>query len=190
VSVTFNMIQEIDSGLMAINELSLAAAAKAYMDLSIRVFPLEPGGNKNLVRGIGPGHATADPSQNALWWQAMEEANIGIPTGIPGGIIAIDIEGRTGRENLSRLEQQHGELPATASALTTFGSLKLFRSFRSSDQFREPIRRMGLGLRVLGWGQYIIAPPSKLHRYRYLWGSERSIAEPPDWLFWVMCDNL
>jgi hypothetical protein len=48
------------------------------MDLSIRVFPLEPGGNKNLVRGIGPGHATADPSQNALCAPAATQTGDGL----------------------------------------------------------------------------------------------------------------
>jgi hypothetical protein len=186
VSVTFNMAQEIGSALMAINGLSLATAARAYMKLGIPVFPLEPRGIKNLVRGVGPGHATADPSRNALWWQAMTDANIGIPTGMPTGIIAVEVEGRTGRENLARLEQEHGKLPETASILTPFGSLKLFRSFQNIGEFREPIRHVGLGLRVLGWGQYISAPPSKVRYLRpYLWESELRIAEPPNWLFWA-----
>jgi hypothetical protein len=65
--------------------------------------------------------ATVDTRQIEQWWSRWPQANIGIRTGGPQGLIAVDLDGPAGLGNWERLVAEHGAVPDTATALTPHG---------------------------------------------------------------------
>lgn len=126
-------------------------------------------------------------------WFTEGDHNIGIATGEVSGIFALDIDARhDGDQTLSRLEQEHGELPPTWRFLTGGGGEHVI--------FRHPGRsvpnsasKIGEGIDVRGDGGYIVAPPS-LHICGRPYAisvdhhpDEVELADAPTWLLDRIC---
>ena len=116
----------------------------------------------HLVRH-GVHDASANADQVAGWWRARPDANIGLATGGPGGVVALDVDaGKGGLEELRRLEAEHGALPITARSRTGGGGLHLlFRNPDGHGPVRNSVCGLGPGIDVRGDGGCIVLPPSR-----------------------------
>lgn len=157
--------------------------ALAYAARGWPVIPCRPHGKEPLVAG-GYRAATTDPDVIREWWGRWPDANVGIPTGRPSGIIVIDVDPRHGGdETLLELP----ELPQTVEVITGGGGRHIY--FLAPDQeIRCRPNALGPGLDLRGEGGYVLVPPS-VHPSgrRYEWElsshpEDVAIAPLPDWL--------
>ena len=163
----------------------LAAAALAYAEAGLAVFPLKPG-SKVPATLDGLKSATCDAEQVRAWWQRWPDANVAVRTGGESGLVVLDVDvQRGGAGTLAKLERAHGRLPRTAETLTGGGGRHLL--FRHPGrEVRNSVDKLGPGLDVRGDEGYIVAPPS-IHDesgrpYRWTRALERGLVDPPAWL--------
>ncbi|CAM2796942.1 bifunctional DNA primase/polymerase [Skermania piniformis] len=140
----------------------LAAAARSLAAAGMPVFPCEPDGKRPLTRR-GFLDATSDPEQVAAWWSRTPEANIGLPTGAPSGVVVVDVDvhgpvdGRAAwrRASEAGLVDGAGLLVRTP----TGGAHAYFPATAGVEQRSWQAASAGVDFR--GDGGYIIAPPSR-----------------------------
>lgn len=141
--------------------LDLAAAARTLAAAGVPVFPCEPDGKRPLTRR-GFLDATCNPRQVAAWWSRTPEANIGLPTGAPSGVVVVDVDvhgpadGRAAwrRASEAGLVDGAGLLVRTP----TGGAHAYFPATAGTEQ--RSWQAAGAGVDFRGDGGYIIAPPS------------------------------
>lgn len=137
--------------------------------------------------------ASRDPQVIASWFDGGDW-NIGIATGRPSGIVALDIDPRhAGDETLADLERQHGALPATWRFLTGGGGEHiLFR--HPGGEVKNSAGKIGPGIDMRGDGGYIVAPPSEHISGRPYAISvdhhpdETPLADMPPWLLGMVAE--
>jgi hypothetical protein len=143
-----------------------------------------PGKHPLTVNGVKD--ATTDDTWIRTWWEKFPEANIGIATGAPSGILVLDIDAQHGGErSLHNLEEKYGPLPDGPRVRTGGGGQHLYLAYSSN-----PIRnKVGLfpGIDVRGDGGYVVGPGSNhLSGKTYLWQHGKTAKLPlpsiPDWL--------
>ena len=140
----------------------LAAAARSLAEAGVPVFPCEPDGKRPLTRR-GFLDATSDPAQVAAWWSRTPDANIGLPTGAPSGVVVVDVDlhgpvdGRAAwrRASAEGLVDGAGLLVRTP----TGGAHAYFPATAGTEQRSWQAATAGVDFR--GDGGYIIAPPSR-----------------------------
>ena len=167
---------------MADNDL--LQAALSYAARGWPVFPLRPRGKEPLT-DHGFKDATTDPMVLLDWWQRWPDANIGIATGAPSGLLVVDVDPRHGGDDsLHDLERQHGPLPETVESLTGGGGQHIF--FGCPDGVG--CGKLAEGVDIKGNGGYIVAPPSvhpsgKSYEWEVLHHPDDvALADPPAWL--------
>lgn len=145
-----------------------------------------PGKHPRIVQW--PGNATTLKEMIRSWWRRWPEANIGLVTGEPSGLVVLDVDPRHGGQvSLDELEGRFGELPASAEVETGGGGRHLLFK-HPGHSIPNSAGVLGPGLDVRGDGGYIVAPPSMHASGRtYAWNEARHLAhlEPaplPDWL--------
>ena len=166
---------------------TLLEAALAYAAMGLPVFPCAPRGKKPITQN-GFHDATADEAMIRRWWQATPQANIGMATGTPSGLIVIDIDPRHGGdESVEHLQVHHGKLPPTAESLTGSKGRHLFFQ-HPGDRVACSQSKLAPGIDIKGDGGYVILPPS-LHPNggHYVWelSSDIGVTGPapcPEWL--------
>lgn len=143
------------------NNNSLKEWALYYASLGLAVFPLKPKGKAPAINN-GFHRATTDPKQIKSWWENTPDFNIGIATGQPSGLLAIDLDiddekGVNGYEILKSWQQNHGALPDSWQSITGRGGYHLI--YGASEDFKC---KTGLyeGVDIRANGGYIVAPPS------------------------------
>jgi hypothetical protein len=119
--------------------------------------------------------ASNDPTQVKAWWKQYPKANIGVCTGQPSnGLTVIDFDLQKGA--ISQGLQGLG-LPATLE-VTTGNGFHLW--FRSDQEIRNSVGKLGQGIDVRGWGGYVVAPPSIHHSGQiYTFANQNSILDFP-----------
>ncbi|MGQ9663143.1 MAG: phage/plasmid primase, P4 family [Kiritimatiellia bacterium] len=163
----------------------LLAAALALAQRGFPVFPCRPRGKEPLITG-GFKAATTDPTQIKAWWTTRPDANVGMPTGAPSGILVVDVDPRNGgNETLETLVTQYGPWPTTAEVVTGGGGRHIY--FRYIEGAR--CSSLGAGIDIKGEGGYVLVPPSVHPSGRaYSWAGIRGeaafdhIADAPDWI--------
>ena len=128
------------------------------------------------------GVTATSPEQVRSYWERYPEANIGVRTGHPHGIIAIDIDPRHGGlETLEKNEKEYGSLPETLVHITGGEDRGLRYIFRYDASLKG--NTLGAGFEVKADGQYIIVPPSNHRSGRtYTVRDDKPIAFAPKWL--------
>src|SRR5262249_59312519 len=101
--------------------------------------------------------ATTDHETIRRWWSRFPKANIATRTGIRRTVLDVDANAG-GRENLAKLEAQHGALPTTATVLTGGGGEH--RHFASGARLRKRPRRIARGGGNPGRSGLVLLPPS------------------------------
>jgi hypothetical protein len=102
--------------------------------------------------------ATTDDATIRQWWAQWPGANIGIRTGLPSGIVVLDIDPRHGGdETLADLERQHGALPSTIESITGGGGRHIFFVHPGGE---VKSHNVAPGIDVKADGGYIVVPPS------------------------------
>jgi hypothetical protein len=163
---------------------AMLAAALAYAEAGLHVFPLKPR-SKVPATLDGLKSATTDAEQLRAWWERWPEANVAILAGAESRVVVLDVDAQHGGAgSLRELERRHGELPKTARVLTGGGGQHVY--FRHpGPEVRNSAGRLGSGLDVRGDGGYVVAPPS-VHEngraYHWMRPLRRGIANVPGWL--------
>jgi Bifunctional DNA primase/polymerase, N-terminal/AAA domain/Primase C terminal 1 (PriCT-1) len=86
-----------------------------------------PGKHPLTVNGIK--NATTDDTWIRTWWEEFPEANIGVATGAPSGIVVLDIDPRHGGDkSLRELENKYGPMPDGPRVRTGGGGQHLYLS--------------------------------------------------------------
>lgn len=138
---------------------TLQKYAEFYAGKGLAVFPCKPRGKEPLTPH-GCKDATTDAAQIRAWWTKWPDANIGMATGEPSGIVVLDIDVHgeaDGSESLRDWESEFEPLPRTKTALTGSGGTHYW--FRTDKDVRN---RTGVlpGVDVRGTGGYVVVPPS------------------------------
>jgi hypothetical protein len=136
----------------------LLDAALALARRGMAVFPCRVRG-KEPATYHGVKDATKDQNIIRGWWHGDPEFNIGLATGTPSGVFAIDIDGIDAETELHKLEAEHGLLPPTVESITGRGRHLLFQ-MPADLKITNSAGKIGPGLDVRGTGGYVLAPPS------------------------------
>jgi hypothetical protein len=137
--------------------------------------------------------ATTDPDRIRAWWRTWPDANIGLVMGGPRRLVAVDIDGPGGRATITRLEAEHGELPATLTSRSGRADGGEHRFFHVPDGLDLGAIKNRAGkaggpmpkVDIRTEGGQVVAPPSvHVSGNRYSWADRRTpIAVLPKWLY-------
>jgi len=152
-----------------------------------------PGKHPRTLHGLKD--ATTDAKTVESWWRTWPDANIGILTGAPSGLIVLDVDPRHGGDaTLDDLLTAHGPLPDTVESLTGGGGRHIF--FRHpGGTIKSGAGRLGAGLDVKAEGGYVVTPPSvHVSGKSYQWElssdpGEVPPADAPPWLLALLQDT-
>lgn len=103
---------------------------------------------------------------------------IGVPTGLPSGIVVIDVDVRPNFSGMAWLNENREVLPPTRTHKTRSGGLHLVFRRPPETVIRNSASKVAPGVDVRGDGGYVIFPPSP--GYSVADGMEP--AEMPEWL--------
>ena len=149
----------------------------------------QPGNHPRTENGVYD--ATVDPQFIEHLWRSRPKAKIGIVFGGPSEMLGLAIDGKAGRKNLRDLTRNHGKFPRTVTILDGDREIRLLRGDGAGPTNGE----LTEGLRVLGDGDFIIAPSSledsKANR-RFKAGlalGQVKISRAPRWLFQIAAKN-
>lgn len=142
--------------------LALAAAARSLAAAGVPVFPCEPDGKRPLTRR-GFLDATSDLAQVAKWWSHIPDANIGVPTGAPSGVVVVDVDvhGPIDGGAAWRRASEAGLVDGAGLLVRTptGGAHAYFPATAGTEQRSWQAANAGVDFR--GDGGYIITPPSR-----------------------------
>ncbi len=132
--------------------------------------------------------ASTDRDKVAKVFADYPGANVGIAMGGARRLVALDIDGPTGRDSLSQWQAKHGQLPATLSSRSgrIDGGQHLFFSVPKTLDLNA-IRnktRVAPGIDIRCEGGQVVAPPSTHSSGKtYEWVDTSPIADLPEWVF-------
>ncbi|WP_308874115.1 bifunctional DNA primase/polymerase [Thiothrix subterranea] len=170
-------------------------AALNYIAHGFPVFPLRKHLKTPLPSTKGFKDASLNPEQVQQWFSGNEGYNIGIATG--NGLVVIDLDtkkGVNGLESLAVLEQTHGQLPPTLTALTPSGGEHRFYRYHVAIDIRSNAGQVGKGIDIRANGGYVVGVPSHTEAnadkqgrtatgtYRYTNPSAAIADLPTEWL--------
>jgi hypothetical protein len=165
-----------DGQLSPIGQAAVRMAQKGFM-----VFPCKPQDKAPATRN-GLLDAKRDVSVIEAAWRQHPFLNLAVRTGVESGIVVLDLDGDDGWDSLHALEDQHGELPTTASVTTPRGGQHFYFQ-HPGVEIRNSAGLLGAGLDVRGDGGYVLAPPSVgANGNSYEVDEEAKIAPLPSWL--------
>ena len=130
-----------------------------------------PGKHPRIKGGLKK--ATTDRIQIEKWWGRFPASSIGIVTGEPSGLVALDIDrDKGGFDSLAQLINKIGAIPDTLTQKTGGGGLHYFFSVPTVT-IRSSVGRLGSGIDIRGEGGYVVVPPSAhISGQSYMWLSD------------------
>ena len=144
-------------------ELSeLGRAAVWYCEHGFGIIPIQPKGKRPFTAN-GLNDWFNNPEDARKLWAERPDLNIAIVCGsASGNLVVLDFDEDDGKDvhgfdTLSEWEDEFGELPATATAITGRGGMHYM--YRANRPYHPSVNR-DLGVDVRGEGSYIVAPPS------------------------------
>ena len=142
-------------------------------------YPVFPCTDKKQPPDKGGFHtATADAGAILAAFHRPGADMIGMPTGLPSGIVAIDVDVRPDRSGMDWLNENSDCLPQTRTHKTRSGGLHLLFRRPEGVVIRNSAGRIAPGVDVRGDGGYIIVPPSP----GYALADATEPADMPTWL--------
>lgn len=127
-----------------------------------------PGKHPRIKGGLTK--ATTDRIQIEKWWDRFPASSIGIVTGKPSGLVALDIDkDKGGFDSLAQLVDKIGAIPDTLTQKTGGGGRHYFFS-TPTVTIRNSAGRLGSGIDIRGDGGYVVVPPSvHISGQSYVW---------------------
>ena len=141
---------------------SLALAARSLAAAGVPVFPCVAEGKRPLTRR-GFLDASSDPEQVAAWWSRTPNANIGIPTGAPSGVVVVDVDVHGPHDGRAAYQRATDEGLVDGAGLlvrTPTGGAHVYFPATPGEQQRS-WQAATASVDFRGDGGYIIAPPSR-----------------------------
>jgi hypothetical protein len=136
--------------------------ALKYGALGWAILPCEPG-TKRPVSALAPNgvhSASSDEATIREWWTARPDANIGLACGEPSGVVALDLDLRTGGpEFFDAAVDDNSPLPDNIYESHTGGGGKHYLFAYNNERSYAIVP----GVEIISNGKYIILPPS-LHQ--------------------------
>lgn len=163
---------------------SLAAEAVALSEFGFYLFPISTGKKSPPAINGWQDLATQDPKILQHWFGLLNY-NIGITTSKFGdgeALLAIDVDnkkGKSGDEELLRLELEGWELPRTFRQTTPSGGQHLI--FRVPAPVRQGVNVLGSALDIRSAGGYLVGTGSITDRGVYR-ADYAPVAPAPQWL--------
>lgn len=139
---------------------------------------------KHPLTSTGVNSATTDIKQIREWWTTWPMANIAVATGVISGIVAIDIDVRSGGiETWENLISTYGAIPSTPTQSTGGGGYHYIFTTKIKITGRNGALS---GIDIKSDGGYIIVEPAFHVLGDYVWDDfdpwDIPIAEMPIWL--------
>ena len=105
--------------------------------------------------------ATNDTSRIIRWWEANPEYNPALLTGID--FVALDVDGKEGRESLCRLEEEYGPLPPTRIVISgrEGGGEHYYFRVNGDNRLKNSAGKLGKHLDTRGVNGYVIGPGAR-----------------------------
>ena len=144
--------------------------------LGLPVFPC--GGDKAPLDGGGFHTATADQAAIVRAFHRSSAKMVGMPTGIPSGIVVIDVDIKGERDGRLWLSENADSLPPTRTHKTQSGGLHLLFRRPEGVSIKNSVDYIANGIDVRGDGGYVIIPPSP----GYVVADDCPVADMPRWL--------
>lgn len=162
-------------------------AALAFARMGWAVFPLAPGTKIPPKGSNGFQDATTDLATITAAFDAMPNANIGLPTGLPNGVFVVDCDldpdkAKNGLRELRRLEKQHGALPKTRTVMTPRDGRHLYFKMPDRKTIKSGADVLAPGIDIRGDGGYVVAPGSTVNGKAYKVINSHEPADAPAWL--------
>lgn len=154
--------------ITAVNSAARAALEVAR-EWKVPVFPCESASKQPLTEH-GFHDASADPAQIAAWWTEHPQALIGVPTGAPSGLVAVDVDPK----GVDWYQAHKGRLGAHRLHRTRRGRHLLYQS--PATRVRNSTDQVSTGIDVRGEGGYVIWWPA------HGGAAAGQPGEMPDWL--------
>ena len=134
--------------------------ARSYIDLGWQIFPTTPGTKFPLRGSGGVKDASGNKAQIDVWRAQHPHANVALKCGEDSGVIAIDIDVRSGGfETLAKLAKLGKVLPPAVESRTPTGGTHLF--FQYDDRVSvSGSNKLGPGVDVITNGHACTLPPS------------------------------
>ena len=154
---------DVLAALIRVDRLpNLALAARSLAAAGVPVFPCVVEGKRPLTRR-GFLDASSDPEQVAAWWSRTPNANIGIPTGAPSGVVVVDVDVHGPHDGRAAYQRATDAGIVDGAGLLvrtpTGGAHVYFPATPGKEQRSWQAANAGVDFR--GDGGYIIAPPSR-----------------------------
>jgi putative DNA primase/helicase len=139
-------------------------AALSLSSIGTPIFPVKADKKPHIT--LWQQKATTDQAMVKQWWTKWPKANIGMPTGAPSGLVAVDVDvknGVNGYESLSTIEDRFGK-QGTRRIKTPSGGAHLI--YKCNQTVRN---RVGIldGIDIRGDGGYIVAQGSVINGSAY-----------------------
>jgi hypothetical protein len=166
ISDDANPAQEYPDPRTTPTRSALLRAALEYARRDLPIFPCRPGEKRPCwAKGVlenGHLNATTDPQTITAWWNRWPQANTGMPTGKPSGIVVVDLDvHKDGAWTLEELEENLGPLGDYMLVRSGSGGLQLWY-MRPEGELRNGIPEdvLGPGVCIKGDGGYVVVAPS------------------------------
>lgn len=136
-----------------------AQAAVELAHVGVPVFPV--GEDKRPLTRHGFRDAVTDRQPIERWWQRFPQAGLAIPTGLPSGVVVVDVDvhGVNGYEALARAGQRHF-LDGWELAIDTPSGGRHLYFPASPDGPQACWQAAKAGIDFRGDGGYIVIPPT------------------------------
>jgi hypothetical protein len=141
-----------------------------------------PGKHPRTKTGVKD--ASRSEAQIREWWTRWPDANIGLATGKPSGLLVVDLDGEQGLISWMRLLLDHGPVPDTIEVVTGSGGRHVYFAMFDND-LGNTAGRLGPAIDTRGTGGYVLAPPSNHasgSAYEWRRGLAPGIAAVPGWI--------
>jgi virulence-associated protein E/bifunctional DNA primase/polymerase-like protein len=168
---------------------------EAYYLSGALVIPINPKSKRPYLKEW-PQRGSKDKAQLEAWWREWPQAMIGVLTGEPSGLWALDIDDKhDGSGSLAKLIASYGPLPATPAHKTP-GGWRMWFKWPKGVTLKSRAGDIASGIDVRGGtasglckGQAIIPPSVRADGGRYEWEAPWSdlsdAKEAPSWLFFL-----
>ena len=160
-------------------------AGLEHMRRGWKIFPTN---GKIPATNNGVLDASVEDRLAGIWWELHPDRGIGLATGEPSGVWALDLDSDDAVSRFAAMRLEHGDASKTVVSRTRRGYHLLFKMPTDGTDIRNSAGQVGDGIDVRGTGGYIVLPPSPHpDGGLYAWRpgqspDETDVAETPSWL--------